>query len=114
MIIDYGNEDEQYRCRCNTTEFNEREIRKTWKCPHCNNPIEILLRINNKKYVTNRIKADQLKEGSLFAFFNSIHEILQVSVTNKNFIRLALKEYGGVEKDKDSFITIVLGSGEYW
>ena len=115
MIIDFGQSNEKYKCyHCGTGEINEKHIDDNWECKTCHNKIEILLEINGNKYVVNRIKAEELTPGLLFAFFDSIHKIFNVSVAKDDRIKLALEGYGTVKKDKDVFINIVRGSGLYW
>lgn len=107
-------EGEKYKCsKCGKIK-SLGEIFKTWVCPTCRQPIDILVEIEGKEYLVNRIAASNIRVSDLVIVGTSFHEVLQVSESGDK-IRLALKGFRAIKKNPTDWIDIITsGNGEGW
>jgi hypothetical protein len=88
------------------------DVYSDWCCPECHKPIEIKATIKDENHCDIRIKPDQLKQGQLFRLYGDmIFEIIncELSYSKKDTYRIALKNYGVVEKNKNEYVEIING-----
>jgi len=85
------------------------EVNITWRCPDCNNNIQIKLKIDGFFHSCYRITPEQLKVGEIVTLENEfIHQVLAIT-RNGNQYRLALKEYTTINYNSDEIITRIDG-----
>lgn len=102
-------ENEENFCINEHGSFDIFAIEKTWKCPICDIPLSIKIKIMQSIHSVNRVFPSELKVGELVTLENKhIHEILAIS-KSENYFRIALKEYTAINVDPDSIITRVMG-----
>ena len=101
-------EGEKYKCS-NCDEIKSlREIWKTWVCPTCRQPIDILVEIEGKKYLVNRIAASNIRVSDLVIVGTSLpaRVLHQVSESGGK-VRLALEGFGVIKKKPTVWIDTV-------
>lgn len=102
-------EDEENNCIHGHGSFDFPEVSKTWRCPVCEAPLSIKIRIKKFNHAINRVSPSELEVGDLVTLENQfIHEILAISKSGNDY-RIALKEYTALNIDPKSIVSKVVG-----
>lgn len=54
---------EVYKCQPCNSSLGVFDVNKDWKCPKCDNPIDIKVGVNGHSYSCLRLKPSQIEKG---------------------------------------------------
>jgi DNA-directed RNA polymerase subunit RPC12/RpoP len=109
----YPHVSEEYYCQTCDSKLKQIDIRNNWKCPTCDNLVEIRVKTNKLDNSCFRVKVKDLEEGDM-VLLNREDEFRTILNLKKEgtLIRVALERYTVIPLEQDSLI-IKLHGGWY-